>query len=390
MKNIKNKSLKKFAPAFSAFMLSFLAITCVFLRVMECAPDYSDAMVFAAKLSLPAGETNLDKEENAADADVQNSDNTAGSNNQKEEVSSENSDNKQKASVGADISEPTKEELAEYDKEHEGENKYEVYETNITANGEKYNNFYVKQNASEKIDIGEELGEKLGFTPEETDKPQVLIVHTHTCEGYLKYDTGYYYESYYPRTTDNSENVCAVGEEITKSLNSHGIVAIHDTTQHDSPSYNGAYDRSMETIQKYLKKYPSIKVVLDIHRDAFSTDEEGAMKKPVFTTPDGKKAAQIMIMAGCDIDGVRDFPDWRYNLRFALQLQQKAETLYPGMTRPLNYGDFVYNMNANTGSLLIEVGTDGNSLNEVKLTGSLLGNAIAETLGDNLEPGDIR
>ena len=92
-----------------------------------------------------------------------------------------------------------------------------------------------------------------------------------------------------------------------------------------------------------------------------------------------------MIMAGCDVDGVRDFPEWRYNLRFALRLQQTAETLYPGMTRPLNFGDFVYNMNANTGSLLIEVGTDGNSLNEVKLAGSLLGNALAECLEKSAE-----
>ena len=144
----------------------------------------------------------------------------------------------------------------------------------------------------------------------------------------------------------------------------------------------------METIQSYLEKYPSIKVVLDIHRDAFSTDEDGAMKKPTFKTADGQKAAQIMIMAGCDVDGVRDFPEWRYNLRLALRLQQTAERLYPGMTRPLNFGDFVYNMNANTGSLLIEVGTDGNSLNEVKLAGSLLGNALAECLEESASPGN--
>lgn len=385
MKNIKGLNLKKFAPAISAFMLSFLAIVCVFLRLTQCVPDYSDAMVFAAKLSLPAGETNSATDENSSDSAMQKS-NIETSKSENTEKATENPSAKQTgASVSADISEPTKEELAEYDKEHEGENKYEVYETNITASGEKYDNFYIKQSASEKIDIDEEINSQLGFTPEKTDKPQVLIVHTHTCEGYLKYDTGYYYESYYPRTTDNSENVCAVGEEIAKSLNARGIVTIHDTTQHDNPSYNGAYDRSMETIQNYLKKYPSIKVVLDIHRDAFSPDSDGAMKKPVFTTPDGQTASQIMIMAGCDVDGVRDFPDWRYNLRFALQLQQKAETLYPGMTRPLNYGDFVYNMNANTGSLLIEVGTDGNSLNEVKLTGSLLGNVIAETLEDNMK-----
>ncbi len=383
MKNIKSRSLKKMIPIVSALMLSVLAVICVFSRLAECTPDYSDAMVFAAKLSLPAGETIMSEEEKIVESSTKKADTTSQSSDKNSSASADNSSRAVSASV--DTSTPTKEELDKYEKEHEGENKYEVYGTNITGSGEKYDNFYIKQNASETIDVGKELESELGFTPEKTDKPQVLIVHTHTCESYLKYDTGYYYESYYPRTTDNSENVCAVGEEIAKSLNARGIVTLHDTTQHDNPSYNGAYDRSMETIQKYLKKYPSIKVVLDIHRDAFSADSDGSMKKPVFTTPDGQTASQIMIMAGCDVDGIRDFPDWRYNLRFALKLQHKAETLYPGMTRPLNYGDFAYNMKANTGSLLIEVGTDGNSLNEVKLTGSLLGNVIAETLEDNMK-----
>ncbi len=383
MKITKSKSLKKFVPAFSALALSVLAVICVFYRIGECAPDYSDAMVFAAKLSLPAGETAMSENEKAVGSGTKKADTASQSSGKGFSAGSD--DGSKAVLASADTSAPTKEDLAAYEKEHEGENKYEVYGTNITGSGEKYDNFYIKQNASETVDIGKELGSELGFTPEKTDKPQVLIVHTHTCESYLKYDTGYYYESYYPRTTDNSENVCAVGDEIAKSLNAHGIVTLHDTTQHDNPSYSGAYDRSMETIQKYLKKYPSVKVVLDIHRDAFSANSDGSMKKPVFTTPDGRIASQIMIMAGCDVDGVRDFPDWRYNLRFALRLQQKAETLYPGMTRPLNYGDFVYNMNANTGSLLIEVGTDGNSLSEVKLTGSLLGNAIAETLTDEMK-----
>ena len=68
--------------------------------------------------------------------------------------------------MNAELSEPTEEELAEYDKAHEGENKYTVYETNITGAGEKYDNFYVKNNASADIDIGEELSGELGFTIE--------------------------------------------------------------------------------------------------------------------------------------------------------------------------------------------------------------------------------
>lgn len=383
MKKQQIKSIKKFIPHISASLLSILAVACVIFRVMSSPPDYNEAMVFAAKLSLPTGNTAVSDTEETSQAESQEPSEV--SEDKKQEASEKPKKKAEAVPVNAELSEPTEEELAEYDKAHEGENKYTVYETNITGAGEKYDNFYVKNNASADIDIGEELSGELGFTIEKNDQPQVLIVHTHTGESYLKYDTGYYYESYYPRTDDNNENVCAVGAAITKSLNKRGIKTIHDTTKHDE-SYNGAYDNSMETIQSYLKKYPSIKVVLDIHRDAFSTYEDGAMKKPTFKTADGQKAAQIMIMAGCDVDGVRDFPEWRYNLRFALRLQQTAETLYPGMTRPLNFGDFVYNMNANTGSLLIEVGTDGNSLNEVKLAGSLLGNALAECLEKSASP----
>lgn len=388
MKKRQKFKIKKFLFGSVSGLLSCLAVYCVILRISEALPDYDNFQIFAAQLAMPTGQTDIKDEqtsapqqevkENTKDKKTDTKSNAKDSNPKAKDSSAEG----EKASITAALPTTTKEDIAAYDKAHKNEEKYDIYEDNFTGAGEAYDNFYVKKNASIDINIGKELNGKLGFKPEKTDEPQVLIVHTHACESYLPYDIDYYYESYYPRTTDNSKNVCAVGEAIKKSLEAKGIVTIHDTTQHDDPSYSGAYDRSMETIQKYLKKYPSIKVVLDIHRDAFSPAEDGSMTKPVFTY-DGKNAAQIMIMAGCDPDGSENYPDWRYNLRFALKLQNTAETLYPGMTRPLNYGDFSYNMMANTGSLLIEVGTDGNSLAEAVYSGSLLGNVIAKTLEDN-------
>ena len=128
-----------------------------------------------------------------------------------------------------------------------------------------------------------------------------------------------------------------------------------------------------------MEEYPDIKVVLDIHRDSISSGETGGKVKPVFYV-DGKKAAQIMIMAGYDPDGSLEYPFWEDNLTFALKIQKKAEDMYPGMTRPLYFGNFVYNMNLNTGSLLIEVGTDANTLEEAVFTGGLFGNVLAEVL----------
>ena len=153
-----------------------------------------------------------------------------------------------------------------------------------------------------------------------------------------------------------------------------GILSIHDTTCHDSPSFSGSYKRSAETIEKNLAKYPSIQVTIDIHRDTIGNNERGKIK-PTFKVGN-RKAAQIMIMSGCDLDGSMEFPDWEYNLRFALRLQRSAETMYPGMTRSLFFGPVKYNMNKTHASLLIEVGTEVNTLNEAVYTGTLLGNVL--------------
>lgn len=156
-----------------------------------------------------------------------------------------------------------------------------------------------------------------------------------------------------------------------------GIGCIHDTTCHDSPSFSGSYRRSAETIDRNLAEHPSIQATIDIHRDTIGNNERGKIK-PTFKV-NGKKAAQIMIMAGCDQDGSMNFPDWEYNLRFALRLQKASEKLYPGMTRSMFFGPVKYNMNKTHASLLIEVGTEVNTLNEAVYTGTLLGNALAKT-----------
>ena len=276
-----------------------------------------------------------------------------------------------------EYSTPSKQELKEYKKQHSDDAEFPVNEMTITEGNVSYKNIQVKNASSADIDIKAELDGELGFDIDDTDEPQVLIYHTHTSESFLKYDTGSFYEGFYPRTTEKTENVCAVGEQIARQLNAHGIKTIHDTTIHDYPSYNGAYDRSYETIQKYLKKYPSIKVTLDIHRDGIGTDTEKS--KPVFEY-DGKKAAQLMILSGYNYDGCEEFKDWEYNLRFALQIQSKAVSMYPNMVRPLYFADFMYNMNVNTGSLLIEIGAESNTIEEVKYSGYLLGNVLSEVL----------
>lgn len=259
---------------------------------------------------------------------------------------------------------------------------YPVIEKQFGDDGIKYDNFCVKNYTDFTLDIGTELKRGLPFKIEDNHQVQVLIFHTHTCESYLKSDTGYYPSDYYPRSTNNKENVTAVGDEIEKELKKAGIGVIHDKTKHDYPSYNGGYDRSYNTIQKYMEKYKGIKVVLDIHRDAIGEGGESGKIKPTFKYK-GKKASQIMIMTGYQYEGGGDFPFWRDNLDFAIKLQQTAETMYPGLTRPLNFGEYTYNLNVCNGSLLIEFGTDVNTIDEVKRSGKMMGKALAKVLQNN-------
>lgn len=212
------------------------------------------------------------------------------------------------------------------------------------------------------------------FTLEDTGEPQVLIMHTHTTECYMPYTGDVYDTTYSTRSTDNSRNMAAVGDVIAEQLQAAGIGVLHDVTQHDYPSYNGSYDRSAKTVSDYLEQYPSIKVVLDIHRDAIVSGD--TVTAPVVETDQGT-AAQVMIISGCD-DGTMDYPNWRDNLAFAIDLQQQMESDHPGFTRPVLFDYRLYNQNLTTGSLLIEVGGHGNTLPQALLAGEWIGQALAE------------
>lgn len=225
--------------------------------------------------------------------------------------------------------------------------------------------------------IEAEIANKPDITITEGTEPQVLIMHTHTTESYELHDTDFYDKTYNARSLENSENMVRVGDEIVKQLENAGIGVLHDATVHDYPSYNGAYDRSAETVKKYLDQYPSIKVVIDVHRDAIERD--GGVRVAPTTTINGKKAAQFMLIAGCD-DGTMNMPNYMQNLRFAAMIQDNASTMFPTLARPVLFSYRHYNQDLTYGSLLVEVGGHANTLDEAIYTGELFGKALAKTL----------
>ena len=222
-----------------------------------------------------------------------------------------------------------------------------------------------------------ELSEQLPTLDIKADgEPEVLIMHTHTTECYETAEHDYYDENRSCRTLDAEYNMIAVGNMITEQLAAGGIGVIHDTTVHDSPSYNGSYDRSRETVKNILEQYPSVKIVLDIHRDAIERD--GERIAPV-TEINGKKAAQIMIICGCD-DGTMNMPNCTENFKLACLMQSGFERDYPTLTRPVLFDYRHYNQDLTTGSLLIEVGGHANTLEQAKYSGELIGKSLAKTL----------
>lgn len=207
--------------------------------------------------------------------------------------------------------------------------------------------------------------------------PQVLIVHTHGSEAYTMPPGEEYVPSGDCRTTDENFSVVRVGEEIAAVLEAAGIRVLHDKTLHDYPSYSGAYNRSLTTVERYLERYPSIVMVLDVHRDAIS-DSAGNMYKVVSGVA-GVNAAQMAFVIGTDGGGL-SHPDWQENLRLAAAIQQTLCADFPTLMRPITVRNSRYNQHTTAGSLLVEIGAAGNSLDEALLSARLLGEAIISTV----------
>lgn len=199
--------------------------------------------------------------------------------------------------------------------------------------------------------------------PPNASKPDVLIYHTHTTESYG--DGGNFNE-------DPSKNVCAVGDVLAKELESkYGIGAIHDKTVHIYPSYNDAYSKSRETVNKYLKQYGDFKLIIDLHRDtAYS-------KNSVTTKLNNEDVTKIRFVL------CRKNPHYDENYSAARSLQSISNRLFPGFCRDIyyfNYGTKFFNQDLSNNAILIEVGANINSLNESKNSGKYLARIISEYL----------
>ncbi len=239
-----------------------------------------------------------------------------------------------------------------------------------------YSSVYMKNNTDLDISIKKYLEGNINFKIEKNNEPQVLILHTHATETFMLTKESYFTDTFSSRSQDMEKNMVSVGKIVAQKLNEAGIKTLHDTTLHDYPSYSKSYSRSAATVREYLKKYPSIRVVLDLHRDAVS--KENGDKVKLQTEINGKKAAQVMLVMGSQSGGVTNFPKWEENFKLAVRLQQKIEEKYPTLARPLMLMSKNYNQSLTTGSLLLEFGTDVNTLEEVHYSAEMVGESLVE------------
>jgi len=206
------------------------------------------------------------------------------------------------------------------------------------------------------------------------EEPTVLIVHTHATEAYTQVPGWEYKESSDYHTQNIERNMVAIGDALAQHLQELGISVLHDRSYHDEPAYNGSYSSSRNAIKRYLEQYPSIQMVLDLHRDAAASSADKQLNTTA--TVDGEASTQIMLVLGTDTTGPH--PHWQDNLALGLKLAAILERNDPGICRPLHLRKERFNMDLTTGSLLVEMGGAGDTQQEALVAAWALARAVAE------------
>ena len=241
----------------------------------------------------------------------------------------------------------------------------------------KYLRKYIYQIDSTTMATENELNGKVllntNLKLRKSDEPQILIYHTHGSEAYRG-----------SRKGRKSDTVIGVGDVLTRRLEQKNIKVVHDRNIYDvkngKEERSKAYNYAAIAIERNLKKYPSIQVVIDLHRDGVNESTK------LVTRQNGKRMAQIMFFNGMsrtatngNIKYLKN-PNKQTNLAFSLQLQAQAALKYPGFTRKIYIKGYRYNLHYRGRSLLVEVGAQNNTLSEAKASMSLLAELLNNVL----------
>ncbi len=206
------------------------------------------------------------------------------------------------------------------------------------------------------------------------DVPAVLILHTHGTEAFQnRAEEGYH-------TIDKHDNICAVGDALADVLTEKGIGVIHCTELFDKEAFDLAYYNAAAYIRQTLAEYPSIRYILDIHRDAITT-EDGTGIRPL-SVQNGVEYAQLMFVTGTDHGG-SGHDTWETNLALATRLQTNLHEINPTLMRDINLRSASFNAQYAPGAMLIEAGAACSTLEEAVRSIVVFGDVLAaEILGE--------
>lgn len=193
-----------------------------------------------------------------------------------------------------------------------------------------------------------------------TKGPQILIYHTHTQEAYRQIKGEEYVEVGSWRTAQHEASVVAVGAALKKELEEYGYTVLHDKTNHEPPALNTAYTRSLKTMERYAKDYPTISVFIDVHRDAYGNIEAGSKD---YVVVNGTECARIMFVVGTGEQHDKK-PNYESNYKLALAVTNQLESIKKGFTRPIRVKTGRYNQHISDMCLLIEMGHNANTLEQ--------------------------
>ena len=217
-----------------------------------------------------------------------------------------------------------------------------------------------------------EINQSILDTELDINKNNILIFHTHTCESYTPTEQYNYQQTGNFRTTDLNFSVARVGDELANYLMGYGFNVIHDKTYHDYPAYTGSYTRSKATVEGILQSNPT-DIIIDLHRDAIGSKSN---YDPSVKIGD-EVAAQLMFVIGTNGGGLYH-PNWQSNLKFAIELQQKANEMYPGLFKTMLVRNSRYNQNLGKAATIIEVGSTGNTLEQCMTSMKYLSKVLDE------------
>ena len=187
-------------------------------------------------------------------------------------------------------------------------------------------------------------------------EPQILIYHTHSQEDFV---------DSVPGNIDTT--IVGAGEMLANILEKeYGYNVIHHMGEYDVPNRDYAYSKSLPAIEQLLAENPSVEVVIDLHRDGVKETTH------LVTDIGGKKTAQIMFFNGLSYTrkngaiGYLENKNLQENLAFSFQMKMAALEYYPGLTRKNYLNAYRYNMHLRGKSLLVELGAQTNTVEEIK------------------------